>query len=253
MLKIGDFGMATAYPAVKGIEREGDREYIAPEVLSSQQYDKPADVFSLGIMMLEIAANIVLPDNGIHWQKLRSGDLTDAGRLSSGDLRRANEYGDDEDDECDDDNCDDDSEHVRLSLDNDSRTSLEDETTSPRMPPSQFSDIHMSSHNSGASNRKVPRRLSAIPPWAPKFMVDKSGALDVMVKWLLNPDPHSRPTTHEILISEECQWVEAHRRAGAVIYEGDYGPEPDPVGSAEDHARQMLRPDHTQDNWRRGV
>lgn len=85
-LKIGDFGMASVWPVPAGTEREGDREYIAPEVLSSQQYDKPADIFSLGLVILEVAANIVLPQNGLSWQKLRSGDLSDAPRLSSSDI-----------------------------------------------------------------------------------------------------------------------------------------------------------------------
>lgn len=85
VLKIGDFGMSVQYPAPAHIEREGDREYIAPEVLSSGKYDKPVDIFSLGLIILEIAANIVLPDNGTSWQKLRSGDLSDAPKLSSSD------------------------------------------------------------------------------------------------------------------------------------------------------------------------
>ncbi|EPX71973.1 WEE protein kinase Wee1 [Schizosaccharomyces octosporus yFS286] len=82
-LKIGDFGMASVWPVPRGLEREGDCEYIAPEILSKHLYDKPADIFSLGITVFEAAANIVLPDNGQSWQKLRSGDLSDAPRLSS--------------------------------------------------------------------------------------------------------------------------------------------------------------------------
>ncbi|EEB09102.1 WEE protein kinase Wee1 [Schizosaccharomyces japonicus yFS275] len=86
-LKIGDFGMASTWPVTNGTEREGDCEYIAPEVLTHHQYDKPADVFSLGITVFEAAANIVLPDNGLSWRKLRSGDLSDAPRLSSSEFR----------------------------------------------------------------------------------------------------------------------------------------------------------------------
>jgi mitosis inhibitor protein kinase SWE1 len=85
VLKIGDFGMSCPWPAPVGTEREGDREYIAPEVLSSGIYDKPVDIFSLGLMIFEVAANIVLPDNGASWQKLRKGDISDAPRLSSSD------------------------------------------------------------------------------------------------------------------------------------------------------------------------
>lgn len=83
-LKLGDFGMATKLPlAETGFENEGDREYIAPEIISDGVYDFRADIFSLGLMIVEIAANVVLPDNGNAWHKLRSGDLSDAGRLSS--------------------------------------------------------------------------------------------------------------------------------------------------------------------------
>ncbi|CAN6674641.1 hypothetical protein TRVA0_059S00364 [Trichomonascus vanleenenianus] len=167
-LKIGDFGMAVQYPVPKGIEREGDREYIAPEVLSCQQYDKPADIFSLGLMMLEIAANIVLPDNGLPWQKLRSGDLTEAGRLSSGDLRVS--HAEDEDE----------------------------------LLPS----------------------TAHLPPWAPKFMIDDSAALDRVVQWMLKPNPAERPTADDLLSTEEVIWVGTRSKAGAVVYEGDYGPEP---------------------------
>ncbi|KAJ1982943.1 mitosis inhibitor protein kinase swe1 [Dimargaris xerosporica] len=77
-LKLGDFGMAMRWPASsRDSDHEGDREYIAPEILAGGHYDKPADIFSLGLLLLEVAANIVLPDNGPAWQKLRSGDLSD--------------------------------------------------------------------------------------------------------------------------------------------------------------------------------
>jgi mitosis inhibitor protein kinase SWE1 len=103
-LKIGDFGLASRWPTVdastilqgagmgdvivgetnalmmkKGhnLEREGDREYIAPEIIFDGQYSKAADVFSLGLIMLEAAGNVILPDNGEAWQKLRNDDLGD--------------------------------------------------------------------------------------------------------------------------------------------------------------------------------
>lgn len=85
-LKIGDFGVGVKLPIQPFFDREGDREYIAPEIISKHEYSYAADMFSVGLIMVEVAANVVLPDNGTPWQKLRSGDLTDAGKLSSGEL-----------------------------------------------------------------------------------------------------------------------------------------------------------------------
>lgn len=103
-LKIGDFGLASRWPAVdantilqganmgdecnaetnslttkkgKNLEREGDREYIAPEIIFEARYGKAADVFSLGLILLEAAGNVILPDNGEPWQKLRNDDFSD--------------------------------------------------------------------------------------------------------------------------------------------------------------------------------
>eukprot|EP00842_Homolaphlyctis_polyrhiza_P006148 jgi/Hompol1/6534/HPOL_000187-RA len=75
--KIGDFGMAARTPVPKGADHEGDRAYLAPEVLSSLPVGPAADVFSLGLMLLEIFADIDLPENGPIWQNLRHGDLRD--------------------------------------------------------------------------------------------------------------------------------------------------------------------------------
>src|SRR4051794_25524734 len=81
VLKIGDFGLASTWPAPPHIDGEGDRHYLGPEVLSGR-FDKPADVFALGVIMCEIAGNIVLPENGSSWQRLRSGDFTEIPSLT---------------------------------------------------------------------------------------------------------------------------------------------------------------------------
>nr|VWO98310.1 Map kinase [Ganoderma boninense] len=87
-LKIGDFGMASVWPRPSppgepqlipgqkpvGFEREGDKLYLAPEVLQGR-YGKAADVFSLGMTMLEAASNIVVPDQGEAWHRLRREDF----------------------------------------------------------------------------------------------------------------------------------------------------------------------------------
>ncbi|KAI6110576.1 hypothetical protein EDD16DRAFT_1610607 [Pisolithus croceorrhizus] len=83
--KIGDFGMASLWPrrsggspmgvGVGGFEREGDKVYLAREVLQGT-YGKAADVFSFGMMMLETATNIVVPDQGEGWHRLRQEDFS---------------------------------------------------------------------------------------------------------------------------------------------------------------------------------
>ncbi|KAG8964483.1 hypothetical protein FRC03_001734 [Tulasnella sp. 419] len=85
-LRIGDFGMATRWPrtgteagstiAGSGFEREGDREYLAAEILQGR-YGPEADMFSFGMMMLEAAGNIVVPSNGDAWHRLRNEDFSE--------------------------------------------------------------------------------------------------------------------------------------------------------------------------------
>lgn len=190
-LKIGDFGMAAKCPVAPGFEREGDREYIAPEIINQSKYDKPADIFSLGLIMVEIAANIVLPENGDQWHKLRSGDLSEAGRLSSGDLN--------------------------ANLFNDSMNSRNSTYSSPF----NITNITGSSYSSvGDNNMKL-------ASWTPKFLVDGKCALDRLVQKMVCPSAELRPTAWDICNTLEAQFVETRRKAGAVIYEGDYGPQPD--------------------------
>ncbi|KAG5518268.1 hypothetical protein PMAC_003064 [Pneumocystis sp. 'macacae'] len=177
-LKIGDFGMACAWPVPVGTEREGDREYIAPEVLSSQQYDKPADIFSLGLVILEVAANIVLPQNGLSWQKLRSGDLSDAPRLSS---------------------C-------------------------------------------GAVSFA---ESVSIPDKQPEYQYIGHGGLDQIVKQMLAPNPLDRPTARQVLETKEVTWVNKVRKAGAIIYEGNYGPE---THSTDNHDMNSTKPNASEKN-----
>lgn len=55
---------------------EGDSRYIAPELLSGR-FTQAADIFSLGITMLELAYNLELPKNGQLWHVLRNGNLPD--------------------------------------------------------------------------------------------------------------------------------------------------------------------------------
>ncbi|KAK7184699.1 hypothetical protein DPSP01_000429 [Paraphaeosphaeria sporulosa] len=74
-LKIADFGLATPWPAQKGIDGEGDRAYLSPEALHGR-FDKPSDIYALGLIMSEIAGDCDMPQFGDSWQKLRSGEFS---------------------------------------------------------------------------------------------------------------------------------------------------------------------------------
>lgn len=192
-LKIGDFGLATKLPIVdKDFDKEGDRNYIAPELLNEKTYTPFADVFSVGLIILEIAANIVLPDNGSPWRKLRSGDLSDAGKLSS-------------------DNISDYLQHQNVSSLS-SYTSLD--STQQRFFGTQKPFAN-----------KPANMLHLIPSWAPDFLVSpESDNLDVLVGKMLRPSPFERPSAKEILQMPECVVIENRRKAGATIFEGEFGP-----------------------------
>ncbi|XP_070586445.1 membrane-associated tyrosine- and threonine-specific cdc2-inhibitory kinase-like [Erythrolamprus reginae] len=73
--KLGDFGVMLELDSgdLKDAQ-EGDPRYMAPELLRGE-YTKAADVFSLGITILEIACNMELPNGGKGWQQLRQGYL----------------------------------------------------------------------------------------------------------------------------------------------------------------------------------
>ncbi|XP_029384023.1 membrane-associated tyrosine- and threonine-specific cdc2-inhibitory kinase [Echeneis naucrates] len=82
-LKLGDFGLLLelkqkstelAEGKVKEDAQEGDPRYMAPELLRGE-YGPAADVFSLGVSILELACNIEVPNGGEGWQQLRQGCL----------------------------------------------------------------------------------------------------------------------------------------------------------------------------------
>lgn len=203
VLKIGDFGMATRWPAEIGIDGEGDREYIGPEILMGH-FDKPADIFSLGLIMFEIAGNVELPDNGVSWQKLRNGDMSDVPSLTWS-----------------------------------SETSIfRDASGNPISEESSFDDLCASdlgdSEFGGDSltrrklnDTKAPRLARSgelVEP--PDFMVDAqhAQALDKIVRWMISPGPLDRPTADQILSTYGVQFVNQRRRAGATVFEGNWGP-----------------------------
>ena len=202
--------MATPWPAQPGIDGEGDREYIGPEILKGQ-FDKPGDVFALGLIMLEIAGNVMLPDNGASWQRLRTGDMTDVPSLTwssdtSNVLRDSSGKPLSQDESIDDfygsDSGDDDFGEPKFLRQNCHR----------KMKNGPFL-----LHRSG--------ELAQPPP----FMIDSSDpeALDNLVRWMISPQAADRPVVDQILRTTGVQWAETRRRAGATIFEGNWGPADD--------------------------
>ncbi|XBW37278.1 hypothetical protein QEN19_002860 [Hanseniaspora menglaensis] len=193
-LKIGDFGLSTKLP-LRGqhFENEGDREYIAPEIIRDSVYDFKADIFSLGLMIVELACNVVLPDNGQVWQRLRSGNISDIGRISSTEINKL---------------LNDTSESSTNSVFDNSRLT-------PLSSASNFigtSKLNEIERNTGKS----------IPAWVPKFLIDGI-SLDRTVRWMIDPDYKKRPSAKEILFTEECEYVNMTKRSGALVFEGEYG------------------------------
>ncbi|KAK6520612.1 hypothetical protein TWF506_000863 [Arthrobotrys conoides] len=208
-LKIADFGMATTYPASRSLEREGDREYLAPEVLQKHQYARPADIFSLGLTLLEIAANVQLPDNGPSWQRLRAGDLSEIPDLTPESLMHS---------------CIRDDRGFPIIMNDDSLGDIGEDSsfcadssfTVPTSNPDGMFAKYMSNPNFRARETE-----DLINP--PRYL--EGDSLKFMINWLISPDPALRPSTSEILGSPEVRWIKGHRTTGALVYEGEWGPQ----------------------------
>ena len=72
--KIGDFGLVVELTRDLADAMDGDSKYIAPELLEGI-FTKAADIFSLGITVLELACSLELPKSGPLWQQLRQKQL----------------------------------------------------------------------------------------------------------------------------------------------------------------------------------
>ncbi|CAD5122702.1 unnamed protein product [Dimorphilus gyrociliatus] len=73
--KLGDYGIMYDLSTDKEKDaQEGDCRYLAPEVMKGV-FNTPADVFSLGMTILELAGDLDLPNGGEVWHELRSGKI----------------------------------------------------------------------------------------------------------------------------------------------------------------------------------
>lgn len=74
--KLGDFGLVLDMNKSLDLSeaQEGDPKYLSPELLDGK-FGKHADIFSLGMTMLELAGDLDLPRGGEGWHMLRKGQL----------------------------------------------------------------------------------------------------------------------------------------------------------------------------------
>lgn len=72
VFKISDFNISR-YEG-EDIDEDGDKRYMAPEVLRDV-CTKASDIYSLGLIYLEIIAEIILPKSGDNWMRLRRNDF----------------------------------------------------------------------------------------------------------------------------------------------------------------------------------
>ncbi|KAF2272201.1 kinase-like protein [Westerdykella ornata] len=208
-LKIADFGLATSWPAPSNIDGEGDRHYLAPEALGGR-YDKPCDIFALGIIMCEVASNYTMPENGDSWQRLRRGDLSDLPSLTWSSESSLDRDVNGEPIESEN------SEGVFVS---------DDEDATPK-PVSAAR--HIERYSGGLAE-------------PPNFMIDDQDpdSLQQIVQWMLNGNPDLRPNAEQLYRCYGCQWVERRSRAGATIYEGNWGPADDVLDDKQEDVDRM--------------
>ncbi|KAF5486839.1 Mitosis inhibitor protein kinase wee1 [Colletotrichum siamense] len=209
ILKIGDFGLATEWPAAKGVDAEGDREYIGPEILRGE-FNKPADIFSLGLITIEMAANVVLPDNGPTWIALRSGDLSEVPSLTFSATTTTSAQRDAA------------GVPTMQSFDDPllAQTSAPDISLHSGIAPTRV-NVVMDDSSSPFITRK---RTELRSP--PDFMSDPfhPSSLDQIVRWMIRPEPSERPTIQQLLSTPAMTWVADRRRSAATVFEGVWGP-----------------------------
>ncbi|KAI1814200.1 hypothetical protein GGS20DRAFT_585780 [Poronia punctata] len=216
-LKIGDFGLATAVheSSDDSLDLDGDREYLAPEALRSE-IDMPIDVFSLGLILLEMAANVKLPENGATWTALREDDFSEIPLLTQvgSAVQRDAEGMPLEDTER------------SLAVPDNGEAAKNRRNYALRSGAGPSSDIF------GLRRTGSSRKTELQEP--PLFMSDPedSSSLDTVVRRMLAAVPEIRPTVNGLLRLEALNWVGHRRRAGATVFEGNWGPGDDVIEPA---------------------
>lgn len=161
----------------------------------------------MGLIILEIAGNVQLPDNGVSWQRLRNGDISDV---------------------------------PSLTFSSDASSLVRDLSVRTHTENAPIDDFYASDSSSDFGDLSVRYRQDAQPKKSmnpryqregelaepPNFMVDghDQDALDNVVRWLISPDPSLRPLPDQILAAKGVQWTARRARAGATVYEGLWGP-----------------------------
>lgn len=176
---------------------------MAPEVMKGKA-EQSADIFSLGLIVLEVAANVVLPDNGPTWIALRSGDLSEVPSLTWA------------------------PSEVHRDETGDALDSFE-------------SSVVGRGHKQASGNLFSSFKRSELQQ-PPSFMVNAydGSSLDSIVRWMTSQDPMDRPMSDQILDLEGLRWVAEHRNAPATIFEGNWGPaDVFPVTVVEDCDTEM--------------
>ncbi|GAP89502.2 putative WEE WEE-UNCLASSIFIED protein kinase [Rosellinia necatrix] len=210
-LKIGDFGLATSLQDASdaSFDLDGDREYLAPEALRSE-IDTPVDIFSLGLIMLEIAANVKLPENGATWTALREGDFSEIPVLTQvGDAVQRDAEGMPLDE----------TDRSLNVLGSDGNAARGGRRSHIFRTGARHSGDIFGLHRTSSS-----RKTELQQP--PRFMSDPNhcSSLDTVVRQMLAAVPILRFTAPDLLQLEALAWVGHRRRAGATVFEGNWGP-----------------------------
>ncbi|KAI2625724.1 hypothetical protein GGR54DRAFT_511776 [Hypoxylon sp. NC1633] len=206
ILKIGDFGLSTVCPFDRGPDMEGDRQYMAPEALRSE-IGQVADVFSLGLIILEIAANVKLPENGSTWSSLREDDFAEVPTLTQGNTVILRDI-------------------VGMPIDDTEHSvNLFGDNTAAQTTRRNY-NLRNTTRQSGDIFGLGKKNYRTSPP---DFMMEPShpNSIDTVVKLMLTSNPDFRPSIHHILTLDAITWVAARQHAGATVYEGDWGPADD--------------------------